>query len=118
MNYLVETGRNLVGDLLELGHKEAVHVVGVRVVPFRQVQARVEPSFSELGETLDAEVEARRHELDVALLQGVVDDALVLLRKYGASGVNLKRKKTSKFTTTLQRLSKGTRFLDTQQPLR
>ena len=94
MNYLVETGRNLVGDLLELGHKEAVHVVGVRVVPFRQVQARVEPSFSELGETLDAEVEARRHELDVALLQGVVDDALVLLRKDGTSRVHLLTKIT------------------------
>ena len=42
---LIKTGRNFVGDLLELGHKEAVHVVRVRVVSLRQVEARVEPSF-------------------------------------------------------------------------
>ena len=61
----------------------------VRVVPLGQVHARVEPPLPEFGEALNPEVEPGWDELDVSLLEGVVDDTLVLLGKDGASGVDL-----------------------------
>ena len=45
----------------------------------------------ELCEAFDAEVEAGRNQLDVPLLEGVVDHALVLLGQDGAGGVDLKK---------------------------
>jgi hypothetical protein len=44
----------------------------------------------ELCKAFDAKVEASRDQLDVPLLEGVVDHALVLLGQDGAGGVNLK----------------------------
>ena len=51
----------------------------MRVVPLGQVEAGMESSLAELGEAFDAEIEARRDQFNVPLLQGVVDDAFVLL---------------------------------------
>lgn len=39
--------RNNVGELLQLGHKESIHVVGVRVKSSRESQSWMEPELFE-----------------------------------------------------------------------
>jgi hypothetical protein len=51
---------------------------------------KVITTVPELCEAFDAKVEAGGDQLDVPLLEGVVDHALVLLGQDGAGGVDLK----------------------------
>ncbi len=53
---------------------------------------KVITTVPELCEAFDAKVEAGGDQLDVPLLEGVVDHALVLLGQDGAGGVDLKWK--------------------------
>ena len=61
----------------------------MRIVSLRQVETRMESSLSKFGESLHAEVQAGRHELNVAFLQSVVHHTLVLFRQNTARRINL-----------------------------
>ena len=67
-----------IGEFLELGNKETVHVVGVRVEAAGGAQGGVEAPFPEAGEALLAEVQARGHQPHVPFSQGIVYHPLVL----------------------------------------
>ena len=68
-----------IGEFLELGNKEAIHVVGVRVEAAGGAQRGVEAPFPEAGEALLAEVQAGGHQAHISLFQGIVHHPLVLL---------------------------------------
>lgn len=73
----------------ELGDKEPIHVVHVRVESARQADARVEGLASVAGEALHAELEARTDELDIgALSERVIHDGLVFVDCDRTGGVN------------------------------
>ena len=61
----------------------------MRVEAARLRQRGVEAALPEADEPGAAKLEAARHHLDVALLQGVVDDVFVLLHHHAAGGVDL-----------------------------
>lgn len=67
-----------IGELLELGNKETIHVVGVRVEAAGRTQSGVEAPFPEAGKALLAEVQASGHKPHIPLLQCVVYHPLIL----------------------------------------
>lgn len=69
---------NRIGKFLELGNKETVHVVGVRVEAPGGAQCGVKAPFSKAGKALLAKLQASGHQPHVPLFQGVVYHPLIL----------------------------------------
>mmetsp|Transcript_103462 Transcript_103462/g.289837 ORF Transcript_103462/g.289837 Transcript_103462/m.289837 type:complete len:341 (-) Transcript_103462:920-1942(-) len=80
----------LVGDLLQLCHEEAVHVVHMRVVPPGKCQRWMESFLAVLRQALDAKVHRTREgdQLDRPCPQSMVDHSLVLFDGDRARGVH------------------------------
>jgi hypothetical protein len=70
--------RNRIGEFLELGNKETIHIVGVRVEASGRTQGRVEAPFSKAGKTFLTKVQACGHQPHIPLFQGIVYHPLVL----------------------------------------
>lgn len=69
---------NRIGNFLELGDKETVHIVSVRVEAPGGTQSGVKAPCLEAGKTFLAEVQAGGHQPHIPLLQGIVYHPLVL----------------------------------------
>lgn len=67
-----------IGEFLELGNKETIHIVGVRVEAAGRTQSRVEAPFSKAGKTLLAKVKTCGHQPHIPLFQGIVYHPLIL----------------------------------------
>lgn len=78
-----------VGEFLELGNEETVHVVHVRVDSASKVEGRVESEVLVLGETWQANffAHADLDQFDVACPKGIVNYPFVLFNGYRASRV-------------------------------
>lgn len=77
-----------IGKFLELGYKETIHIVSVRVEASGGPQSGVKAPFSEAGKTFLPEVQAGGHQPHIPLLQGIVHHPLVLFHRNGASAVD------------------------------
>lgn len=70
--------RNRIGEFLELGNKETIHIVGMRVKSSSGPQSGVETPFSKTGKTFLAKVQACGHKPHISLFQGIVYHPLIL----------------------------------------
>lgn len=88
--FLARIAQDFVGQFLEFGYKEAVHVLGVRVEAATQVQRGMQVQAAEFGETRLAETQAGRHKFDVAFLQRIVYHLLAFVHQNRAGRVDQK----------------------------
>lgn len=65
-------------ELLELGNKKAIHIVGVRIEAASRAQSGVEAPFSKASKTFLAKVQTGGHQPHIPLFQGIVYHPLVL----------------------------------------
>lgn len=93
-----------IGKFLELGYKETIHIVSVRVEASGGPQSGVKAPFSEAGKTFLPEVQAGGHQPHIPLLQGIVHHPLVLFHLHvgkstgrNHSGVGAERLESTPF---------------------
>merc|ERR1740137_158040 len=74
--------------LFNFSHKEAIHVVSMRIVPPAQVHGWVIPLLPVLGEPFNTKVKTSGNQLDVSLPQNIVYHVLILLGQDGAGRID------------------------------
>uniref|UniRef100_A0A8D9ES07 Uncharacterized protein n=1 Tax=Cacopsylla melanoneura TaxID=428564 RepID=A0A8D9ES07_9HEMI len=85
---LIDRGWNNVGELLQFGNKEPVHIVGVRIEPASQLHAGVKLVLAIVDKTLCSKIKTGGYELNVSLPQRIVDNGFILFGQYRTGRVH------------------------------